>query len=156
MKSTNGPNESACKFCGEALSRSALAKKCKACGEPQGWRVYFWGMILKYIPLASALSVVVALASLYIAYLQQQATQRAEIRRDAAQAQKQTVERASNQAIERLTRQLPEHAKQNILRSLDLRPHTNLNQLENEVEKAPLDSQKREKLFLYRALKSTE
>jgi|GEM_PF-1752676 len=149
-----------CRFCGEALSKSDSVKKCKACGEPQGWRVYFWGMILKYIPLVSALSVVVALASLYIAYLQHQATRRAEAQEVLAQAQVQkttsqlhTIERAADQAIERLTRELPESAKQNVLRSLELRQGTTLHELEGEVEKAPFDSHKREKLFLYRAFK---
>lgn len=149
-----------CRFCGEALSKSDSVKKCKVCGEPQGWRVYFWGMVLKYIPLGSALSVVVALASLYIAYLQHQETRRAEAREEAAQRQVQettsqlhTIERAADRAIGRLTQKLPEPARENILGSLDLWPGANLYELEDQVQKTPSDVQKREKLFLYRALK---
>ncbi len=149
-----------CRFCGEELSNPTPVKKCKACHEPQGWRVYFWGTILKFIPLASALSLVVALASLYIAFLQHEATRRAEVREEAAKTQVQrttsqlhTIERASNRAIERLTQELPESTKQDIFRSLDLPSRATLNELEDEVRSAPMDSQKREKLFLYRALK---
>lgn len=147
-----------CRFCGETLSGSV--KKCKWCGEPQGWRIYFWGMTLKYKPLVSGVSVVVALGSLYIAYLQHQATRRAEAREETAQAQVQkttsrlhTIERAANRVIGRLARELPESAKENVLRSLELRPGATLYDLEAEAQRAPFDSEKREKLFLYRALK---
>ena len=147
-----------CKFCGETLSEPA--KKCRSCGEPQGWHVYGWGMILKYIPLLSALSVLVALGSLYIAYLENQATRRARAGEERAQQQVRvttarldTVERAASRAMIRLRKQLPESAGEDILRSLELRNGTTERDLEANVGRAPLDVWEREKLFLYRAFK---
>lgn len=149
---------SKCRFCAEAVPENA--RRCRHCGEPQGWRRYFWGMVLKYIPLLSALSVFVALASLYIAYLENQATRRAMVREEAAQRQVRlttsrldTVERAASRAIRRLTEQLPTSATQDVLRSLEFRPDTTLRDLETGVERAPLDVEKKERLFLFRALK---
>ena len=117
-------------------------------------------MVLKYIPILSVLSVFVALGSLYLAYIENQAAQRAEAREAVAQtqvrrttAQLHAAEQGASRAISRLQARLPESTKRDILRSLELPSDTTTGALERAVKAAPGDVWRREQLLLYQELK---
>lgn len=141
-----------CRFCTETLPDTA--RRCKHCGEPQGWGRYFWGMVLKYIPLLSLfLSVLVPIISVGFAYVESQAARQAQVREANAMAALHATEQGASHAIARLQARLPESTKEDILRSLPLSAGATEGTLERAVESAPASAWQREQLLLYRALK---
>jgi hypothetical protein len=143
-----------CKFCGGSLKENV--KKCTTCGELCGLR----GWVLRYVPLTSVTSVIVALGSLYIAYREIQATGQATVRAEAAQSEARLAvsqlhvkEKAADRAIRDLARKLPESSRDDILKDLRLPPRTTLEQLEEQAKRAPENSDLQRRLFLFRELK---
>jgi len=146
---------SLCKFCGQELG--GPGKKCRACGEPQGWRLYTWGMLLKYVPLGSTF---VAVLSLCFACLENRSAWHANARAETAQSetrsatlQLQTTRKGADRAIADLTRQLPESSRKSILNNLGLPPQTSPEQLEWQAQREPANADLQRKAFLYRGLK---
>lgn len=141
-----------CRFCAQTLPDAA--RRCSHCGEPQGWRRYFWGMLLKYIPLLSMLlSLLIPIMSFGFAYVESQAARRAQAREVALQAQLHATEQGAARAIARLQVRLPQTTKENILQSLELPSDISVGTLERAVDTSPSSAWQREQLFLYRALK---
>ena len=134
----------ACRFCGERVPDGAL--KCQTCGEPQGWRVWPVGMLLRYVPLASAL---IAGISLTFACVESLAARRA--RAGEAQAIARQVV-AEDVAVE-LARELPKPKQEEVIRRLNLAPDTTLKQLEKQTRETPEDASLQRKAVLFRAIR---
>jgi hypothetical protein len=150
-----------CAFCGSKLPEAERpVRKCSSCGEPRGWRVYFCGMLLKYVPLLSAVvavtTAVVAVYSVRLAHKEAIAAERAETRARDVTQKLQVTERAANEAMAELRREIPERDRANFLRRLDVAPGTTVLQLERQVQLQPTDPEAQKKLFLYRALKERD
>lgn len=149
---------SECVFCGTPLEKAV--KKCKACHEPQGWKVYASGMLLKYTPLLSA---IVAVGALTIAFSESRSARHArmqeQVARSAAQdaiLRRQTQAIAADQALADLKSKLPESTQRNLLTNLELPPRTTLEQLESQAEQAPDNVRLHKKVFLFRALSESD
>jgi len=109
-----------CKYCGENVV--AKAKKCKICGEPQGWRVWPTGMLLKFVPFVS---IAITVASLIFACMESRAAAQAKRREDlatsqAAVAKKQAV--VAESAAADVAARLPTSTRQTMVKDLRLRP----------------------------------
>lgn len=137
----------ACKFCGERVSDGAL--KCQKCGEPQGWRVWPTGMLLRYVPLAS---VVVAAISLTFACLENLAARRAQEGEEQAVVEKV----AAQEAVAELALELPKPKRDEVIRRLDLPPEMTVRQLERQAREAPADAELQRKAVLFRAIENAD
>ena len=134
----------ACRFCGESVSDGAL--KCQKCGEPQGWLVWPAGMLLRYVPLASA---AVALLSLGFAITESLAAGRAR----AGEAQAVARQVVAEDAVVELAQELPEPKREEVIRRLDLAPDITLQRLEEQAQDNPDDVSLQRKAVLFRALR---
>lgn len=138
-----------CKFCGHELD--GPAKKCGACGEPQGWCTYTSGMLLKYVPLGS---IVVAVLSLGLARFESRSASRARSQAETAQSSLHATQIGAERAIADLTRQVPESSRKTILNNLG--PRTALEELERQAQREPANADLQRKALLYRALKEPD
>lgn len=136
-----------CKFCGESFS--GTVKKCRACGEPQGWRVYFWGNILKYIPLLSTISIVTTIISLGLAIYQMRG-------KEKAQTKLNVTEKAADQAIRSISEKISSTSRNEVIKNLRLPANTTLEQLEQKANASPGNVDLQKKVFLYRWLKKPD
>lgn len=141
-----------CKFCGHELDRSAR-KKCAVCGEPQGWRTYPSGMVLKYVPLGSIL---VAVLSLGFARLESLSASHARAQAETAQSSLHATQIGAERAMADLTRQVPESLRTSIRNNVGLPLRTTLEQIERQAQEKPANAELQRKAFLYRALKQPD
>lgn len=146
---------SVCKFCLGTLPKGA--KKCTACGELCG----VMGSLYRGVPL---LSIIVAVGSLGIAYLQFTDKQTAvKERNDAVSAKEVAVEaeskalnnlQASESVVRALTANIDIKSKNKVFRTYEIRPsQQSFRAVEKEAERNPDDQQLKEKLILYKAFK---
>ena len=143
-----------CKYCREPIDEEA--KKCKKCNEP----FYLVGKILKFTPLLSA---VVAVASLGIAFSEIVEKQKAARRADVAEKAHVEIsrelsakEKAADEALREIARQLPAPSREVMIKNLRLPDRAAREELERKAKSAPADAEIQRQAFLSRALKQPE
>ncbi len=132
-----------CKYCKENIEDEA--KRCKVCGEP----FYFWGAVIKFAPV---ISIVFAAASIWFAMIQYEGKIKAVGREKTAVDENREQEKATLGLLKDLSVSKTEPDALRKIYKID--SNTNLSNLEEKLRKNPNDTKTRQKILIYKSLKT--